>query len=167
MLIVPVPPPNTARIRFVTAANDAFSKLIRLSEDGGSVSHAEAVMSDGSIIAARIGDGVKRYANDYDKTSTFQIFCDLEMPAAQYNEWVASMEYRLGWKYDLPAVFGFVFYNRRMHDPRQLICSALQVDTLRHCLWFPRPLAQYYHSITPVMLLLMLQADPRSVFPSM
>jgi len=48
-----------------------------------------------------------------------------------------------------------------LHERGALICSALQVDALRHCGFFPVPLAQKYHQISPVVLLLMLQAQSR------
>jgi hypothetical protein len=50
-LIVPIPPPNTARLRFVTTKRNFIGRLIRIRESEGAVSHVEAVMADGSILA--------------------------------------------------------------------------------------------------------------------
>jgi hypothetical protein len=162
-LIVPIPPANTARLRFVTTKNDFFSRLIRLNDSEGPVSHVEAVMADGTIIAALIKGGVQRLPGDYDKTSTLQILVDLPMTAEMYAHWAAFLEYRLGWKYDAKAIAGYALHNGGLHDPRKLICSASIVDSLRHCGWWARPLAQKYHAIDPLTVLLMVQADQRGI----
>jgi hypothetical protein len=166
-LIVPVPPPNTARLRFVTTKRNILGELIRIRESEGPVSHAEAVMADGSIIGAYSPGGVLHQPNDFDKTSTLQIFVDLPMTPEMYGHWEAGLEYRVAnhWQYDRKAILGFIFFDGHLHDAHKVICSALQVDMLSHghCGWWTRPLAQKYHSIDPLTLLLMCQADERSV----
>ncbi|MGH6846753.1 MAG: hypothetical protein ACREC0_04725 [Methylocella sp.] len=126
------------------------------------MSHVEAVMYDGTIIASHFGTGVARCPIDYDTTSTLQIIVDLPMPGGVYDKWVAFLGARIGWPYDSPAIVGFAIHFNE-HEQGALICSALQVDALRHCGWFPVPLAEKYHQVSPVVLLLMLQADPRSI----
>ncbi|MGB6176249.1 MAG: hypothetical protein WBF43_07910 [Methylocella sp.] len=125
------------------------------------MSHVEAVMHNGTIVASHIGTGVAGFPIDYDTTSTLQIIVDLPL-ADMTGKWEDFLKSRIGWPYDTPAILGFaVHFNE--HELGALICSALQVDALRHCGWFPVPLASRYHQISPVVLLLMLQADPRSV----
>jgi hypothetical protein len=126
------------------------------------VSHVEAVMHDGTIVASHIETGVARSPIDYDTTSTLQIIVDLPMEDEMVDKWENFLESRVGWPYDTAAIAGFATHFNE-HEKGALICSALQVDALRHCGWFSVPLAQKYHQISPVVLLLMLQADPRSV----
>jgi hypothetical protein len=159
-LIVSSPPVNVARLRFVTTKESLLSRLIRFGTTG-TVSHVEAVMHDRTIIASHIGAGVTRCPIDYDTTSTLQIIVDLPL-ADMTGKWEDFLESRIGWPYDTPAILGFAVHFDE-HELGALICSALQVDALRHCGWFPVPLAYRYHQISPVVLLLMLQADPRSV----
>jgi|HubBroStandDraft_6_1064221.scaffolds.fasta_scaffold25711_3 hypothetical protein len=159
-LIVSPPPLNVARLRFVTTKESLLSRLIRF-DTTGAVSHVEAVMHDGTIIASHIGTGVAGFPIDYDTTSTLQIIVDLPM-ADMAGKWGNFLKSRIGWPYDIPACLGFAVHLNE-HEQGALICSALQVDALRHCGWFPVPLASRYHQISPVVLLLMLQADPRSV----
>ncbi|MEJ0092489.1 MAG: hypothetical protein WDN46_14355 [Methylocella sp.] len=85
------------------------------------------------------------------------------MTPEMYAHWVAFLEYRIGWQYDMKAILGFATFNGGLHDPRKLICSASIADSLRHCGWWPIPLAKRYHAIDPVTVLLMLQADVRSI----
>ena len=159
-LIVSPPPLNVARLRFVTEKDSLLSRLIRFGTTGA-VSHVEAVMRDGTIIASHIETGVARFPIDYDTTSTLQIVVDLPM-ADMTGKWEDFLKSRIGWPYDTPACLGFAIHFDE-HEQGALICSALQVDALRHCGWFPVPLASRYHQISPVVLLLMLQADPRCV----
>jgi hypothetical protein len=160
-LVVPVPPPGIARLRFVTTAESMLSKLIRF-DTSGAVSHVEAVMTDGTIIASHLDTGVARFPIDYDTSSTLQIIVDLKMPLLEFSSWSNFLISCIGRPYDKAAILDFISHFNA-HEKNALICSALQVDALRHCGWFPVPLAQRYHQISPVVLLLMLQADPRSV----
>ncbi len=160
-LVVTTPPQNKARLRFVTGKDSLLSRLIRFGTTGA-VSHVEAVMHDGTIVASHIETGVARFPIDYDATSTLQIVVDLAMEDDMVDKWENFLESRVGWPYDVAAIVGFATHFNE-HEQGALICSALQVDALRHCGWFPVPLADQYHQISPVVLLLMLQGDPRSV----
>jgi hypothetical protein len=161
-LIVPMPPAYVARLRFVTTRGSLLSRIIRIGT-AGTVSHVEAVIDfPGYIITSHLDGGVEREHLDYDADSTLQIFVDLPMTPDMYVTWLRFLNSRVGWHYDSPAIAGFVTHFN-LHKPGELICSALQVDALRHCGWFAKPLAARYHQISPVVLLLMLQADPRSI----
>lgn len=160
-LIVTPPSDSCARLRFVAEKSSLVSRVIGFGT-AGPVSHVEAVMLDGTIIASHIGSGVAVHPIDYDTYSTLQIIVDLPMEPEMIDKWEDFLRSRVGWKYDSPAIVGFVTHFN-FHKPGELVCSALQVDALRHCGWWPIPLASRYHQISPVVMLLMLQADPRSV----
>jgi len=100
-LIVSPPPLNVARLRFVTTKESLLSRLIRF-DTTGAVSHVEAVMHDGTIIASHIGTGVAGFPIDYDTTSTLQIIVDLPM-ADMAGKWGNFLKSRIGWPYDIPA----------------------------------------------------------------
>jgi hypothetical protein len=159
LLPVIAPPPCTALLRFVTTKDSPLSEAIRFDE-AGSVSHVEAVMQSGNIIASLIGEGVQEHPGDYDKTSTMQIFVGIPMLPPQYGKWQDFLVSKIGSPYDNLAIAAFAT-RFNLHERGALICSALQVDALRHCGFFPVPLAQKYHQISPVVLLLMLQAQSR------
>jgi len=165
MLIVPKPALSTARLRFTTSSGNLVAEAIRFDTEGA-VSHVEAVLHDGWIIGAYLDGGVVRRAGDYDKKATTQIFADLPMGPGMYAAWVLFLTSRLGWSYDLPAIAGLALHDVSLHEEHALICSALQIDALRHCGWWPNPLAVRYHCITPVVALLMLQADQRAIVHS-
>ena len=162
-LIVPLPPHNTARLRFVTTEKSTIGKLIRIGGNEGQVSHVEGVLADGSIVAAHLWEGVRHLAGNYDTTSTLQILVDIPMSAEMYARWRAGLLKHVGYAYDWKAILGFAFHNKALHDPHALICSALQLDELRACGHYARPLAQAYHAIDPLTLLLMQQADARTI----
>jgi len=107
-LIVSPPPLNVARLRFVTEKDSLLSRLIRFGTTGA-VSHVEAVMRDGTIIASHIETGVARFPIDYDTTSTLQIVVDLPM-ADMTGKWEDFLKSRIGWPYDTPACLGFAIH---------------------------------------------------------
>ncbi len=159
-LIVSLPPPNVARLRFTTASG-SVAEAIRFDTEGA-VSHVEAVLFDG-IIGAYLEFGVARKALNYDTESTMQIMVDLPMHQDMYATWRSFLNSRLGWPYDLAGIAGLAIHDLNMHEKGALFCSALQMDALAHALWWSRPLALPYHAVTPVVLLLMLQADERTI----
>ncbi|MEJ0092490.1 MAG: hypothetical protein WDN46_14350 [Methylocella sp.] len=61
----------------MTTKDDFFSRLIRF-DNMAAVSHVEAVMADGTIIAALTQGGVQRLPGDYAPEDTLQIFVDLK-----------------------------------------------------------------------------------------
>jgi hypothetical protein len=125
----------------------------------GTVSHCEAVLPDGYIIAALIGEGVCRKPLDYDKTSTSQIFVDIAMSAHALDLWTGYLESRLGRPYDFDAIMGIALHlNWRQRGG--FICSMLQTLALRQSCTFPVPLSEPAHEITPRDLLLVLSAHP-------
>jgi hypothetical protein len=157
-LKVPLPPPGMARLRFVTTEHNWLSKLINFREMGA-VSHVEAVMPDGSIIASLIGEGVVRRPNDYDTTSTSQTFVDVEMSDFALHKWETYLESRIGRPYDLDAIAGIALMVDWRH-PGGFICSMLQTLGMREAGVFAHPLSERAHKITPRDLLLILSAHP-------
>jgi hypothetical protein len=157
-LIIMPPPPGFARLRFVARKGNWLSALINWREMSH-VSHVEAVMPDGSIIAALIGEGVVRKPNDYDKTSTMQIIVDVEMSDFALHDWQKYLESRLGRPYDLTAIIGIAFHvDRRRRG--SFFCSMVQTLALRASGTFAKPLSEPAHEIMPRDLLLMLSAHP-------
>ena len=153
------PPPLTARLVFMTDANSWESRLIDFDEVGA-VSHVAAMMDDGLFVSANQGQGVRRTRPlDELAGSTMQISVDLPMHQPQYDEWRDYLYGRVGEPFDVAGIAGIATHFD-LHQQGALFCAALQVGALRRCLFFPRPLAQKYHMISPVVLLLMLQAQP-------
>ena len=135
-----------------------LSKLIRWREIS-SMSHVEAVMSDGTIIAALIGEGVVRKPNDYDRSSTSQIFVDVAMSEFALHAWEKYLVSRLGRPYDLVSLFGMAIHiDRRRRGA--FFCSMIQTLALRVCGTFEHPLSEKAHEIMPRDLLLILSAHP-------
>ena len=159
-LIVPLPPPHTARLRFTTDQSWT-GKLIRF-DTSGAVSHVEAVMADGSIIGSYLWQGVARKANDYDTTANVQIFVDCPMSATEYDNWVGALEAAIGSPYDVKAIIGFATHFN-LHAKNALICSALALNVLNIGWWRGKTFSLAYEDVSPVILLLMLQADPRAI----
>ena len=156
-LRVSPPPPGFARIRFVTQETSLFGRLIRW-RTMSRVSHAEAVLPNGTIIAA-LSEGVRNVPGDYDTTSTSQIFVDVLMPPNDLNRWVTYLWSRVGRPYDWSAIYGEALH-LNWRRPGGFICSMLCALSLRESGTFPHPLSDPAHEITPRDLLLILSAHP-------
>lgn len=147
---------NCAHLVFMTTAG-FLSRVIRFDEEGA-VSHVCAVLDDGSAISADLGCGVKREpALDAMTGATMQITADIQMTPEQYAAWHDYLEKRVGEPFDLKGVIGIAMH-MDLHTVGAAYCASLQVGALRHCQFFPRVLAQRFHLVSPVVLLLMLQA---------
>lgn len=147
---------NCAHLVFMTTEG-FLSKLIRFDEEGA-VSHVCAVLDDGSAVSADLGVGVKREsAIDAMAGATMQITVDIQMTSEQYAAWHDYLERRVGEPFDLRGVIGIAMH-MSLHTIGAAYCASLQVGALRHCQFFPRVLAQRFHLVSPVVLLLMLQA---------
>lgn len=156
-LIVPVPPKHTARIRFVNGGTWLSHQIE--SKDGGPISHAEAVMFDGTLVASLVDIGVQRYPNDYDQTSVMQIFIDIPMSEHMYTQWETFLWDAVGSPYDINDLYGDIF-DMHLHMKGAYICSAVQVAAERHCGFLPRRLSLPFDMITPSILLMMHLAQP-------
>lgn len=161
-LIVPPPPPGCARVRLVTQQGDIISSIIEIGTRGW-MDHAESVMPDGSIIAAHAESGVGRHPADYDTASTAQQFIDVPMSPPMLAAWQAYLESRIGAKYDMGAIVGFVTGLDRFHINTDYICSALTILSFRHCGAIPHPLAELAHRISPRDVALVLSSWPDAV----
>lgn len=160
-LIVPKPPSGVARLRFVQTKGSWLSTLIDW-RTMAQVSHVEAVMPDGSIIAALMGEGVVRKPGDYDTTSTSQILVDVAMSAHALSLWKCYLESRIGRPYDFDAIMGIALH-LNWRQRRGFICSMLQTLALRWACVFPVPLSEPAHEVTPRDLLLVLSAHPAAI----
>lgn len=153
-LIVPPPPDNVARLRFVTDGSNLLAEAIRF-DTMAIVSHVEAILPD--CIIGAYGNGVVAQAFDFDTGSTSQIFVDIQLWSRELNEWRAYLKGMIGTPYDYAAIAGFVTHTDQ-HEKNHVICSALQTLALRHVGFFSRPLFEPAHMISPRDLLLMLSA---------
>jgi len=162
-LRVTPPPPGMIRIRFVARKGDWISSLINWREMG-TVSHCEAVLPSGKIVAALIREGVVLKPGDYDKTSTSQIFVDIVPPPGGLDRWAHYLQSRLNRPYDMDAILGFVLHTDR-RKRGGMICSMLMALSLAHneAGVFPRPLSERAHKISPRDLLLVLSAHPAAI----
>ena len=157
-LVVQPPPAGIIRIRFVTHDDNFFSRLIRW-QTLGQVSHAEAVLREGRIIAALAGEGVVEKPLDYDETSTEQTFVDIPVSEDQALHFEKYLHSRIGRPYDWETIAGVALHTG-WRRPGGFICSMLQALGLRQAGVFRRPLSEPAHEITPRDLLLMLSAYP-------
>jgi len=124
----------------------------------GRVSHVEAVLPDGTIIAALAGSGVINVFGDYDETSTSQVFVDIPASSDKISQWTRYLASRLGRPYDWETIAGLALHTGwRMKGG--MICSMLQALALREAGVFPYPLSEPAHEITPRDLLLMLSSQ--------
>lgn len=163
-LAVPKPPPNTARIRFVTTKGNWLSEFILFGTANGDpegVSHAENVLDDGTIVAA-LAPTVARVPGDYDPSYTMQVFVDCLMTPEMYAAWKDFLLSKIGEPYDLWAIGGFITHFN-LHRRDATICSELTVEALRACGWYSRPLVLNAYQISPVAALLMHDCDPRAL----
>jgi len=128
-LIVPPPPDGHISIRFATDYHSPLAFLIR-ADTMSPVSHAEAVLRDGTVIGA-YGGGVARRANDADADSSSQMFVYIPCMSGQIDAWEAFLVSKIGTPYDYEAIAGFALH-KDMHTPGHVICSALITGALRH-----------------------------------
>lgn len=147
-LTVSPPPEGCIRIRFVKS-DDLISMAIRV-DTLSKVSHTEAVLRDGTIIGAYPG-GVARQPNDWDATSTDQMFVDVPCSAPTIEAWENWLVSKIGTPYDFAAITGLALH-RDMHTEGTTICSALMIDGLRHLGIVDEKLFDADHQTTPHML---------------
>jgi len=152
---------SNIRLRFVTC-HDPISEGIRLRENFWA-SHVEAVTPTGNgqapkYLGAHCDGGVQARDVGYDAAVLQQeLFVDLpEAAPGQADEFYAFLERHIGEPYDFESILGFLVPRISAHEPRHVICSALQTLALRQCGWFAAPLVEPAHKISPRDLLLII-----------
>ena len=144
------------RLRFVTG-NEWVSAAIRAHENFWA-SHVEAVMPDDTLLGAHADGGVLARAADYDVGRwRTQLILELPVEPAMADAFHTYLRSRVGAPYDMGAIRGFALH-ADMHLQGHVICSALQTLALRDCRYFPAPLVEPAHKISPRDLLLILSA---------
>ena len=162
MIKVSAPPPSTARLRFETAAGiQRISDMITWVTRSPLISHVEAVLFDGTIIAALINKPVGHYPNDYQNNITHQILVDIPMTDARYKKWVKALMRRIGEPYDYMAVAG-VLLNTGLRS-RGYDCSNLQAAALVECGELKLPEGASVVGVSPLDLYRILYNDPRAI----
>jgi hypothetical protein len=153
------------RLRFVTCS-DRISTGIRFAENFWS-SHCEAVMPDGTYLGAHADGGVQARLPDYDAAIwTKQLFIDLPCTEAQQKAHIDYLTRKIGEPYDMESILGFAL-RLDQHSPQHIICSALQLMSLRQpkAPWLPFPITLPAHQVSPRDLLLILSGIVRIVDP--
>lgn len=152
---------SNIRLRFVTC-RDPISEGIRLRENFWA-SHVEAVTPEGKYLGAHSDGGVQAREVGYDAGILQQeLFVDLpETAPGQAQGFYAFLDRHIGEPYDFKSILGFLVPAIAAHQPRHIICSALQALALRQCEWFATQLVEPAHKITPRDLLLIISARIR------
>ncbi len=168
-LIVPVPPPNVARLRFVTSPA-IFSEVIRWWTDSD-FSHCEAVvdqMHGGTIVSAQTAwidgqqdPGVQNFAIDYDTWSIKQTFFDTLMTPEMYRKFTSALFDMVGKPYNHDAFIGLALHDLNITEKGAYICSQLIFDALRSCGFYKHDLDIPDNGVTPQALYLMVKQDTR------
>jgi hypothetical protein len=145
-------------VRFVTG-NDFISNAIRTGERDGWVTHAEAVLADGSLLGAHIDGGVQIRPAGYDKaTMTRELIVRLEVAAntAPLAEtlFFDFLQAQVGKPYDVTAIAGLAL-DRNWREDDSWFCSELMAAALETCSYLPALSATDNH-ISPRDLLLVL-----------
>jgi hypothetical protein len=144
------------RLRFIRG-NALISKAILL-DTGGLYSHVEAVTPNGQYLGAHLDGGVLARPSDYDKGKfDLEKFLDLPSNKVWDHLFYGYLDACLGEPYDFGTIAGFVSHYD-LHQKHKVICSALQLLALRYCGWFPYPIAQPAHEISPRDLFLLISA---------
>jgi len=157
-MLVAAPPPGYARVRAVTS-QDLVAWFIEIGTRA-KWDHVEAVLPDGSIIAAHAQGGVQRCVSGYDTETTAQIVLDVPMAPDMLAKWVAYLESRIGAPYDMGAIVEFVSGFGALHVNADYICSALTILSFRHSGTIQNPLAEGAHMFSPRDVVLVLSALP-------
>jgi hypothetical protein len=144
------------RLRFV-CGKDAVSLGIRARENFP-FSHVEAVTPAGKYLGAHADGGVAARDPGYDAAYLdHDLFVDLPAAApGQADAFYAFLDRHVGEPYDFEAILGFLVPSMPAHQPRHVICSALQTLGLRQCGWFATALVEPAHKISPRDLLLII-----------
>ncbi|MDE2101613.1 MAG: hypothetical protein KGL39_30485 [Patescibacteria group bacterium] len=91
--------------------------------------HTEALSRDGQHwIGAHAGTGVQARPLDWTTTTRDYRYA-LEVTEEQYEAAMAFLESKIGTPYDYLDIVGLLF-KFRVHDPKQLICSAFMMEFL-------------------------------------
>ncbi len=146
------------RLRFVSGG-DLDSLAIRARTESP-WSHVEAVTPAGKYLGAHAQGGVLARDPGYDASwLKAEQFVDLpETEAGQADAFYAGLEAHIGEPYDFGAILDFIVPGIEVHQARRVICSALQTLELVKRRWFPGPLAEPPHKISPRDLFLLVSA---------
>lgn len=134
--------------------DDAFAKAIEWYGGGPLYSHVDTVMSDGSLLGARLDGGVLIRPANYLATEKV-LRVDVPSSPSQDAAYHTFLMAQLGKPYDKEGILGFVF-GRDWRDPNAWFCSEMVAAGLEACGFFYHPLASPSNKITPPNLILVL-----------
>jgi hypothetical protein len=131
------------------AAEDGVTaEIIKLYQRGWP-SHVDAVMPDGSLLGARIENGVAIRRAGYVKfVKTEQVRLEVSRDPRGDAAFYDFLRQQLGKPYDVKAIVAFALI-RDWRDPRAWFCSELIAAALEHCGFFPHPLSAPANEVTP------------------
>lgn len=133
-------------LQFV-AGTDLSSEAIEWFSHGRAYSHVDAVLTDGTLLGARLDGGVAIRPADYlGSEKTLRI--SLPTTPAQESAFYQFLRAQLGKPYDVIGITDF-FDGRDWREPGSWFCSELQAAALESCQVFPYPLPVPEMKITP------------------
>lgn len=139
------------RLQFV-ACGDAASAAIKIFSRGW-CSHVDCVLTDGTLLGARIDGGVQIRPPDYESFDLVERVCLDVAPAAEAR-YYDFLRRQIGKPYDKLAIVAFAA-ERNWRTPDAWFCSELAAAALEDSGWFPKPVAASVSEITPRDLLIL------------
>ena len=141
-----------------SSQNDLGSDAIKLFEHGGSYSHVDAILPDGSLLGARsdvclgVPAGVQVRPSSYANFATIKSVM-IPCAEAQMGLFYDFLHAQIGKPYDETAILGFVF-DRDWRDTDSFFCAELIALAMERSGIFKYALSAPANKITPTDLLL-------------
>lgn len=145
---------KTITFQFVRGES-LVSHLIEWKGDS-EISHVNVVTPEGKLLGALIADGVKVRDLNYAKLE-LQILVIVPVTDAQYEEFWASVNSRLGEQYDKAGIVG-IATGENISGPGTMFCSELQAKAIQDAqiIWIAKDASK----IDPETLRLLVTAIP-------
>lgn len=144
---------KTFTLRFIATAGFT-SEAIKFVEGTSYIDHAEALnRTSTGYIGAHAGIGVQDLPLDWAKGIVWERRYAIPVTDEQYEAIMGFLESKIGTRYDYADILGILFHDRRIDNPRRVMCSALQYEAL--CtggLAALNVLKEFAHLVTPETL---------------
>jgi hypothetical protein len=120
------------------------------------ISHVNVVTPDGKLLGSLMDGGVQVRAADYEKF-VLQIRVTIPVTDEQYDKFWASVNAKIGWKYDKAGIVGIAL-GRNIERAGTVFCSELQAKAIQDAqiIWIAKDPAK----IDPETLRLLVTAIP-------
>jgi hypothetical protein len=135
------------RLQFSAEAGFA-AEAVKLYQRGWP-SHVDALLPDGTLLGARLENGVAVRAYGYAKFTRVAVI-ELPQPLGADREatFLAFLKRQLGKPYDMKAIVAFTV-ERDWRDERAWFCSELIARALEVSRFFPKDLSVGVNEVTP------------------